>query len=260
VVKTGKPLNVADISESITRVRDLYANQGYINAEIDVATKFSEDKQQVDVTFQIMPGKQFFVGKILIQGVIRTKKSFIHRELRVKEGDVYNPQKIRETVRRLHQLGLYDSVRFRRLDTKSQEPVQDMLLEVSETSAKDVEFGVGYSTERGLRGFVEYADKNVFNFGGKGSARAELSIARPKLTLQYLHPHVGTQDTQLVASVFNEMQRDNDSFDLEERGMRLGIRHHFDETLSLSVGYIFNRPTRQMSKRLRNCHPLIPKF
>jgi outer membrane protein insertion porin family len=116
-----------------------------------------------------------------------------------------------------------------------------MLLEVSETSAKDVEFGVGYSTERGLRGFVEYADKNVFNFGGKGSARAELSIERPKLTLQYLHPHVGTQDTQLVASVFNEMQRDNDSFDLEERGMRLGIRHHFDETLSLSVGYYFQQ-------------------
>ena len=54
----------------------------------------------------------------------------------MKEGDVYNPEKVRETVQRLFQLGLYESVAFRRLDNKSTDPVQDMILLVKETSAK----------------------------------------------------------------------------------------------------------------------------
>jgi len=205
LLKNGDPLDISKTTQSVDLIKEFYANQGYIKAEVDVSTEFSGDNRQVTLTFTIAPGKQFYIGKISIQGVFRTKEVFITRELRVKKGDVYHPQKIRETVRGLNQSGLYDSVAFRRLDPKSDEPIQDMLLAVTETSTKDVEFGFGYSTERGLRGFVEYADKNVFNFGGKGSARAELnldqknfSIIQPKLTLQYLQPHFLIQDLNLV--------------------------------------------------------------
>jgi outer membrane protein insertion porin family len=93
----------------------------------------------------------------------------------------------------------------------------------------------------GARGFAEYSDRNVFNYGGKGSARAELSLERPKVTLQYLHPHVFTRDTKLVASLFDEFQRDNPSFEVERRGGRLAVHHTFDPTLSLSVGYLFQQ-------------------
>jgi len=141
----------------------------------------------------------------------------------------------------LHQLGLYDSVRFQRLDSKSNKPVQNMLLFVNETSAKDVEFGIGYSTELGARGFAEYSDRNVVNNGGKGMARADLSLERPKVTLQYLHPHLFTRDTRLIASLFDEFQRDNPSFIVEKRGGRLAAHHTFDPTLSLSVGYLFEQ-------------------
>jgi outer membrane protein insertion porin family len=241
LLKNGNPFTIDDITQSIDRIKEFYANQGHIKANVDVSTAFNTDNSQITVTFTITPGKTFYIGKISIQGVIRTKKVFITRELKVKEGDVYNPQKIKETVRRLHQLGFYDNVTFRRLDPKSDHPIQDMLLAVSETSAKDVEFGVGYSTERELNGFVEYSDKNVFNFGGKGSARAELSVERPKITLQYHHPHLFTQDTNWLATVFDDIQKDNASFDIEQRGGRLAIQHNFSSTFSTSLGYYFQQ-------------------
>ncbi len=240
-LKVGEPLTTSDVSTTVGLIRNYYNNQGYLNANIDVSTAFNEDNSQVIVTIQISSGQQFFIGNISIQGVVKTKKSFITRELLVEQGDIFNPQKVRDTVRRLHQLGLYDSVRFQRLDSKNSDPVQNMLLSVDETSAKDMEFGFGYSTELGARGFVEYADRNVLNYGGKGTARAEMSLERPKLTLQYLHPHLLTQDTRLIASLFDEFQRDNPSFNVEKRGGRLAAHHTFDPTLSLSVGYLFEQ-------------------
>jgi outer membrane protein insertion porin family len=241
LLKNGKPFNPDQATQSIDQIKEFYINQGYINAEVEVSTLLTPDRRQATLTFQITASHKFYIGKISIQGTIRTKKVFITRELRVKEGDVYNPQKIKETVRRLHQLGFYDTVTFRRLDPNSDNPVQDMLLAVTETSAKDVEFGFGYSTETGLNGFAEYADKNVFNFGGKGSARVELSLERPKVTLQYHHPHFLTQNTALVTSVFDDIRKDNDSFDIEQRGGRIGIQHDFTPTLSTSFGYYFQQ-------------------
>lgn len=237
--REGDPLNISQVSLGIDHLKDFYANQGYILAEVDVSTQFHDDNSLVAVTFNIDRRQQFFIGKITIQGVIRTKTQFITREIQVKEGDIYNPQKIRETVRRLLQLGFYDSVTFRRLDTKSTNPIQDMLMAVKETSAKTVEFGLGYSTEDEFKGFAEYADKNVLNYGGRGIARVEASIERPKITLQYQQPHLLTQDTSLVVSVFDVFQKDNDSFEFEKRGGRLAIQHNFGKTVSTSAGYFF---------------------
>ena len=234
-----KPLNIAKVTESVNLIKEFYANKGYIQAEVDVTTQFITDKSRANIILRISRGQQFFIGKILLEGVIRTRKEFITRELQVKTGDIYNPQKIRETVRQLLQLGFYDNVIFRRLDPKSDNPVQDMILSVKETSAKDVEFRVGYSTETDFKGSVEYSDKNVLNYGGRGSALAEISVDRPKLTLQYIHPHLFTRNTSIIASIFDDLQKDNDSFEVEKRGGRVAIQHKFGKTLSLSTGYYF---------------------
>ena len=241
LLKSGEPLNVELVTQSIDRMKEFYANRGHIQAKIDVAPQFSEDNRQVNLTFRIDPGPIFYIGDISIQGVINTRKTFVTRELQVEKGDIYSSREVRETVRRLNQLGFYDNVTFRRLDPKSSDPEQDMLLSVNEISAKDVKFGVGYSTDRGEKGFVEYSDKNVLNYGGKGTARAELSLERPKLTLQYLHPHFVTQDTRLAASVFDDIRKDNESFDVERRGGRLAVQHDFSWAWSGSIGYYFHQ-------------------
>ncbi|GAK56866.1 outer membrane protein, OMP85 family, putative [Candidatus Vecturithrix granuli] len=233
------PLDLDKLVQTIERFQEFYANKGYIKADIKDFRSFNEDQSRVILTLKIDRGIQFFVGKISIQGIIRTKKEFIMRELQVQEGDVYNPQKIRETVRRLLQLGFYDSVTFQILDPKSTNPVQDMLLVVKETSAKDVEFGFGYNTETYFKGFVEYSDKNVLNYGGKATARLDASIERPKVTLQYRHPHFFMRDNDLVLSVFDDIQKDNNSFEIERRGGRLAFQKKFSESFSTSVGYFF---------------------
>ncbi|MCP4398346.1 MAG: outer membrane protein assembly factor BamA [bacterium] len=239
VFREGDPLNVGNVSKAKDSIRDFYVNRGYIAAEVDLATQFTPDTSGVTITYSINRGRQVKIGKILIKGVDRTKEKFIMRELLVKEGDVYNPQKIRETIGRLLKLGFYESVTFRRLDLTSKETVQDLLLQVREASAKRVRVGLGYSTIDDFKVWVEYSDRNVLNFGGRGTAKAQLSTQRPKLTLQYVQPYFFFRNNSLLTTLFDDIQKDNDSYDNESRGAHLGFKYEFSEALSASAGYLF---------------------
>ncbi len=231
------PLDMNQVTKSVNVMKEIYANQGYIMATVDITPKFCGDGRQVDVTLDIHRGRQFFIGKITMQGIVRTRKRFISRELQIQEGDVYRREAIKETVRRLLQLGFYDSVSFRRLDPKNTDRYQPMLLEVKETSAIDVKTGIGYSTVDRFKGFIEYSNRNVLNYGGRVSARAEMSLKRPKLTLQYIQPYFFTRDTDLVVTIFDDIQKDNASYDVERRGGRVGLRYELHKTVSMSANY-----------------------
>jgi len=244
-LKEGDPFNPALLDEIVSSMKDVYADDGYIQANIGIFPEFSLDQSHVSVVFQIQRGQQFRIGSITIEGVVRTKKEFVTRELQIHEGDVYSREKIKDTTRRLLQSGFYESASFRQLDPKSTNIVQPMLIEVTEASAKDVKFGIGYGTEDGLKGFVEYADKNLFHYGGRAVARIEASKDRPKATLSYIHPHFIVAPNTLVATIFDDIRKDNDSFEDEQRGGRLMLSYDIKKAMSLTGGVFFeqNAPT-----------------
>ncbi|GAK50728.1 hypothetical protein U14_01961 [Candidatus Moduliflexus flocculans] len=244
-LKEGDPFNPALLDQMISSMKDIYADDGYIQANIGIFPEFSSDQSQVSIVFQIQRGQQFRVGAITIEGVVRTKKEFVTRELQIHEGDVYSREKIKDTTRRLLQSGFYESASFRQLDPKSTSIVQPMLIEVTEASAKDVKFGVGYGTEDGVKGFVEYADKNLFHYGGRAVARIEASEERPKATLSYIHPHFIAAPNTLIATIFDDIRKDNDSFKNEQRGGRLMLSYDIKQEMSLTGGIFFeqNDPT-----------------
>ena len=239
--KENDPLDPNFISKNIAQIKDIYSNYGYMKADAEFIPAFSDDQERVALTLKLARGQQFRVGAITILGTVRTKKAFVTRELQIHEGDVYSREKVKETIRRLLQLGIYDSASFRFLDTKSHDPVQPMLLEVAETSAKKVGFGIGYSSVDDAKGFVEYADKNLLNYGGKAAARLELSVNRPRLTLNYLQPHLLSASTSLSTTIFDDFRKDNDNFEVEQRGGRIAINYDIRESLSLSGGFFFER-------------------
>ena len=45
--------------------------------------------------------------------------------------------------------------------------------------------------------------------------------------------------TNLFVTVFDDIQKDNDSYEVEQRGGRLGVRYNFRKSVSMSAGYYF---------------------
>jgi outer membrane protein insertion porin family len=61
----------------------------------------------IDVTLNMDEGKQFFVNRITFLGNTTTHDAVIRREMRVLEGGIYNAEALKESVRRLNQLGYF---------------------------------------------------------------------------------------------------------------------------------------------------------
>ncbi len=241
LLKEHDPFNPALLDKIIVSIKDVYADDGYIQANVGVFPEFNADRSLVSLALQVQRGQQFRIGAITIEGVVRTNREFVTRELQIHEGDVYSREKIKDTTRRLLQLGFYESASFRPLDLNSKDIVQPMLLEVTETSAKDIKFGFGYGSEDGFKGFAEYADKNLLNYGGRAIARVEASLERPKVTLSYIQPYFGSASNTLIATIFDNIRKDNDSFEVEQRGGRLALSYDVKKAISLTGGFFFEQ-------------------
>ncbi|BAZ14564.1 surface antigen D15 domain-containing protein [Calothrix sp. NIES-4071] len=106
----------------------------------------------------------------------RTKTDFIAKQLKLKPGDVFKDDIIRQDVMRLYGLGLFESVNVT-LDGDATKT--DVVYLVKETGARSVNLGGSYNADQGIIGTVNYQDKNV---GGiNDTLSANLQVARRDL-------------------------------------------------------------------------------
>ena len=116
----------------------------------------------VDITMQMNEGKQFFVNRITFIGNTTTHDTVIRRELRVAEGGVFNTEALKESVRRLNQLGYFkpleskeDEIRRRRRRPGTDGQV-DIKLKFQEQNRNQLSFGAGVSQFDGFFGQLSF--------------------------------------------------------------------------------------------------------
>ena len=72
----------------------------------------------VDVTMQITEGPQYFVNRITFTGNTTTRDNVIRREMRLIEGNVFDTEALKYSVRRLNQLGYFKEMNGNDSDMK----------------------------------------------------------------------------------------------------------------------------------------------
>lgn len=167
------------------------------------------------VRFAATPGVQQHVGALIVQNNIDTHASVIVRELPFVSGDPLDPSALLRGQANIYKLGLFRSVTVRPLEEEPQpQPVpvpgaeQPSIAEealrhqasagatptalvpepeatphhpsvgitVSERPPISTQWGGGYNTRDGFRGFVELSSDNLQGLGRRASARGEFNL------------------------------------------------------------------------------------
>ncbi|HEY5600286.1 MAG TPA: BamA/TamA family outer membrane protein, partial [Candidatus Manganitrophaceae bacterium] len=188
----------------------------------------------------ITEGKQVRVGRIRLEGNLKTRDYVLLREMLIHEGDPYDLEKILKSQQRLYRTGLFPIARFEPVHPEERPSVQDVTLTVTERPRIAVEFGVGYADYERLRGFFEMTHRNLWGTGRQISARAEGSRVEEKYTLNYKEPRFfgWNVDARLGAAYIIERR---ESFDLETSSGTGGFDKSFPETLKGSFLYQHER-------------------
>jgi outer membrane protein insertion porin family len=190
-------LNQELVSADATRIRQAFAEKGYSLVQIVDLNVTPEQ----ELKFQIFEPK---IGEVRIETdtkSLRTRDYVIRRELLFEVGDVYNENDIRESLRSLDRLGIFQEVKA--IPQPGTEPGTLLIsVQVVERRTGLASVGVGHSNIKGLIGFVDVADTNLFGSGQKLNLRVQFG-ADDSYQLGYTNPWVGSQRTSFTANLYN---------------------------------------------------------
>ena len=176
-VLKGKPLDPVDITSveaDRLAIEDYYANLGY--AAVEVRDSLAVDSTRVNVVYKIDPGPVVKLGKVEVDGIRRTRRRVVTRELTVRPGEILARKKLADSQQRIYDTGLYSDVVFERGNIDSATSVADLLLTVRERKMAWVDGGLGYGTLDQLRLTTEWGHRNLGHEGIRFTVSGRMGV------------------------------------------------------------------------------------
>jgi outer membrane protein insertion porin family len=187
------------------KVEQLYQRRGYRGTTVSLTT--AEAVAGVRATYTVQEGEVTRIGQILIAGLNATRQYVVMRELPFKPGDQLTAVDLAEARRRLDATRLFDRVDVEpRGDAAA--PFRDVEVTLREAKPWRVEFGAGYSTDEGFRGFVTLGHDNLFGTGRSVAVRERVSQKGDRTELEYREPWILGLDWHGEAIGFREWKQE----------------------------------------------------
>ncbi|HHZ83225.1 MAG TPA: outer membrane protein assembly factor BamA [Nitrospirales bacterium] len=124
-----------EMSNDIERIKDMYANKGFLNAKVGMPdVVLSDDKEWFHITFPVSEGEEYQVGELEFTGNEEFTDEELKATLEAKSGDVFQRKVMREEVERI--TDLYGSKGYVFADAKP------LVVPDDDTHKADVTFSV----------------------------------------------------------------------------------------------------------------------
>lgn len=220
----GAPLSRAIVRLDVEGMRNLYARDGYIDAEIAPAIvelpKKGED-EQVKVLYTIRnEGDKVYVNRIIVNGVTgnastqETKRHAIEKAAALTSGELLRADRINEAERTLYTTDAFAQVTIHTEpagDTPAGFKKRDVIIDVEEKKPRVMDYGGGYSTDTGPLGLFEISNINLFNKLRQGSIRLRGSTRQQAARLEYFDPRFMRYGDRQFAPLTLSLQYRRDS-------------------------------------------------
>ncbi len=158
-LRPGDVFSRKQLRTDVFAVNDLYADQGYAYVNVSPLTNIDPEKKLVSLKFDIEQGIKVNIERIQISGNTKTRDKVIRREMKLDEGDLYSATKLKESRRRVNNLGFFEEVNVSTA-RGSDEAHMDVNVEVKERPTGTFSLGFGYSSVDGVIGQGSISQEN----------------------------------------------------------------------------------------------------
>lgn len=225
----------------------LYASKGYIFARVipqrtvterEVEVKGKKEKRKfVKVDFMISEGKKAYIEQVIIKGNKKTKDKVIRRELVIKEGELFDSEKMQVSREKVYNMGYFKQVDFDvRPGTK--DGYMNLIVDVEEQPTGTISLGGGYGSTSGFSIFADIKENNFMGNGQTVGVKFEYGPQKSSVTLSFQERWLFDYPVAFNSSIFYYVyQYEDDSIfpesDEESKYRKQGIGY------SLGLSYRF---------------------
>jgi outer membrane protein insertion porin family len=188
-LKEGDVFNQKSLREDIFKINELYSQKGYVFANVNPKIAVNREERKVDVSIKPARGEKVYVGRIEITGNDVTRDRVIRREFLVGEGELFDSDKLRTSLKRVNGLGFFEKVDVEQ-KSRGEEDLVDLELKVEERETGQFSLAMGYSSVEyvTLTGSLKWS-----NLLGKGQSLAvsvDTSARRRDYQLSFSEPAI----------------------------------------------------------------------
>lgn len=231
-LQEGEIYNESKINKGLEKLREIYGARGYIQFTGFPVKRPVPDKDIVDVTINLQEDKQYFINRIEFEGNSSTRDKVIRRELWLNEQDVVNMELLKQSIRRINQLGYFTPIEQPDImPVEGEENKLDIVLRVTEQNRNQFTFGGGVS---GLEGTFINLGFSTSNFLGRGeTATFNIQTGSRTQNFQIALTEPWFMDKPITAG-----------FDVYKRTLKLPQYTRKDT----GVGLVFGIPVKRFSR------------
>jgi outer membrane protein insertion porin family len=222
-LRPGDPWDEVKADDGRRKVEQVYLIRGRPGTVVSLTV--TEADGGVAVAYAVHEGEPTRVGQVLISGLTSTERYVVERELQFKPGDPLTAVALSETRRRLDDTHVFDRVTVEPQGARTA-PFRDVQIDVREAKPWRLEFGLGYETEEGVRGFITLGHDNLFGTGRSISLTERASEKGDRAELRYREPWLLGTVWQGETVAFSE-RKDEIGYESDRLGTTLTAQRDF---------------------------------
>ncbi len=252
--KPTEPYSLDRARSDRDHILDYLADHGFLHAEANWHATPSKVAHEVDLDFQIDPGAQERIQRIVVVGNDHVRPGLVNRQLRVHQGDALSQDAMLESQRNLYDLGIFNQVQITPQEQPASATNETLLVGVEESHRWNLGYGGGVEVQRlgsnTPQGTYEVSPRGSLSLtrldvGGRGqtfSMDGRLSYIDTGADAGYLIPRLlNRDDLDMRFKILTDLSREVLTFTENLQQASLSIEKHLHGQSLLIGEYRFER-------------------
>ena len=176
-LQEGLPFNSVLLNE---RVSELQKELEYFSKLFSIIEIEPIISDSVEVSVFINEGKDVYINKIFIESSSITDSNLVFRELLFGSGNIYDPETVKKSKRRIRETGIYSMVNLVPLKVSDSDSLVNIIISLNKYKQREwlsvggyepIEFYEGLDPLPAIGGFIEWRNRSIFTTNSNFSSK-----------------------------------------------------------------------------------------
>jgi len=238
-LQNGDPLLRRAIQDGVMSILSLYAENGFLDASVTPNVQVNQEVHLAVIDIIIEERSRSRIDSIHIQGLQKTKRYVVTRELSFQSGEIIQYSRLLQSQRRLYLTGLFESVFARpALSSRDDSTAKDVLFELKEKPSSEFGIMIGYGSIEKIRGRIELTTSNLAGTARQIGTALEANFIGQGISGSFTEPWTFRTRWRTDINIFLQF-RQEPGYKMQTLGARvtLGRRLGFHTTVAASYRF-----------------------
>lgn len=241
-IKDNGIFSVEIMQKDIGELQAKYGDLGYAYTNVIPHYDVVEKDKIVNLRFDFEKGNKVYFGTINVVNNSKTRDKVVRRELKIREGELYNETRKRKSQENIQRLGFFEEVSFKTSTPPDHPDQQDIEIVIKERNTGQLQLTAGYGNVQGLSLGGSVQQNNFRGLGQTLGARIDATKNRQDYSLSLTEPYLNDSLWSAGFDLFYTENKERINYDNRVSGAGVRFGHPiWGENVRAYIHYRFDK-------------------